>query len=194
MSRLEESVSSLSSFGRRKTGKSRVHRKSRGGCRNCKLRSIKVRRLYHMFEFFCERLDIQATNLGQCDLFRPQCKRCVGYGVLCNYEQEYDELQSSVEGTANILRISSPSIGLPPWSDKNSELLHKFRFRTAMTVSAGRRLLLYQNQVLRLVDDVSLLTALSFSISSWYPPRSLTPRQLIEFIPETCSPHIDSYA
>ncbi|KAL2019042.1 hypothetical protein VTK56DRAFT_10146 [Thermocarpiscus australiensis] len=39
----------------------RAHRKSRGGCANCKLRRVK------------------------CDESKPQCQRCVAYGVVCGY-------------------------------------------------------------------------------------------------------------
>ncbi|KAH7310446.1 hypothetical protein B0I35DRAFT_358295 [Stachybotrys elegans] len=49
----------------------RQHKRSCFGCRNCKLRRVKV----------------------ICDETRPQCERCVAYGVLCNFEPGVSDLQ-----------------------------------------------------------------------------------------------------
>ncbi|KAL3426646.1 C6 finger domain-containing protein [Phlyctema vagabunda] len=49
--------------------KLRRHKKSRGGCGNCKLRKIK------------------------CDENKPTCERCKIYGTFCNYDSRYSELQ-----------------------------------------------------------------------------------------------------
>uniref|UniRef100_A0A093V972 Sterol regulatory element-binding protein ECM22 n=1 Tax=Talaromyces marneffei PM1 TaxID=1077442 RepID=A0A093V972_TALMA len=48
-------------------------RRSRRGCRNCKLRKVK------------------------CDELRPHCQGCRTYGVLCNYDANVPELQLSTE-------------------------------------------------------------------------------------------------
>ncbi|MCJ1307912.1 hypothetical protein MMC25_001560 [Agyrium rufum] len=49
--------------------KRKAHKKSRLGCRNCKLRRIK------------------------CDETRPSCNKCVDFGVLCNRDQSVGDLQ-----------------------------------------------------------------------------------------------------
>ncbi|KFY40202.1 hypothetical protein V494_03607 [Pseudogymnoascus sp. VKM F-4513 (FW-928)] len=60
----------------------RQHKKSRGGCGNCKLRSVK------------------------CDETKPGCKRCALYGVSCNYSPNAADLQPFFVGTTT-LRPSS---------------------------------------------------------------------------------------
>ncbi|KAH8893002.1 hypothetical protein GQ53DRAFT_718607 [Thozetella sp. PMI_491] len=55
--------------------KRRPYRKSRFGCRNCKLRRVKV-------------------NL-QCDEAKPRCQRCRDYGVLCNFVMGVSAFQTS---------------------------------------------------------------------------------------------------
>jgi len=54
------------------------HRKSRQGCRNCKLRKIK------------------------CDESRPSCAKCQNYGILCNYDRRHSDLQMSNTGASAI--------------------------------------------------------------------------------------------
>ncbi|KFY25773.1 hypothetical protein V491_01591, partial [Pseudogymnoascus sp. VKM F-3775] len=60
----------------------RNHKKSRRGCGNCKLRSVK------------------------CDETKPECKRCTTYGVLCTYNANAAELQSSFVGITTMKRDS----------------------------------------------------------------------------------------
>ncbi|KAK6387650.1 uncharacterized protein PV06_04748 [Exophiala oligosperma] len=56
--------------------KRKIHRKSRLGCRNCKLRRIK------------------------CDEQRPMCEKCISFGVTCNYNSLIPDLQP-IAGTAD---------------------------------------------------------------------------------------------
>ncbi|KIY02543.1 uncharacterized protein Z520_01008 [Fonsecaea multimorphosa CBS 102226] len=49
--------------------KRRAHKKSRLGCRNCKIRRVK------------------------CNEVRPMCGKCLEYGVLCNYDPSIPDLQ-----------------------------------------------------------------------------------------------------
>ncbi|KAF5615119.1 uncharacterized protein FTJAE_13442 [Fusarium tjaetaba] len=51
-------------------------RRSRYGCRNCKLRKLKVD---------LPALIHASTNLYQCDESKPRCKKCSSFGVLCNF-------------------------------------------------------------------------------------------------------------
>jgi hypothetical protein len=125
----------------------RAHRKSRQGCGNCKLRSIKARNSRPI-------LTVQETSTEprpQCDESKPQCKRCTAYGVFCNYDRKCSDLQFSVERATNITLPQS----LPYWPSKNEELLNKFQVRTALTVSTGKRLHLYQHEVVQLAYSVS---------------------------------------
>lgn len=59
------------------TRKRKVHRKSRLGCRNCKLRRVK------------------------CDEKKPACRQCLNFNVVCNYDPSIPELQPR-PGGANI--------------------------------------------------------------------------------------------
>ncbi|KAI5457627.1 hypothetical protein BGZ63DRAFT_363863 [Mariannaea sp. PMI_226] len=77
----------------------KAHRKSRLGCGNCKLRSVK------------------------CDETKPTCNRCLKSGYVCNYTRTIPNLQlSSGAGGASTLKISldmviprpNPNWGLPP--------------------------------------------------------------------------------
>ncbi|KAF2108396.1 hypothetical protein BDV96DRAFT_636934 [Lophiotrema nucula] len=58
--------------------KRRAHAKSRKGCGNCKLRRVK------------------------CDEGRPQCSKCVAYGVSCNYDTKTASLDLSAQGSFQV--------------------------------------------------------------------------------------------
>ncbi|KAK5454065.1 hypothetical protein LTS15_006065 [Exophiala xenobiotica] len=72
------------------------HRKSRRGCRNCKLRKVK------------------------CDERRPKCDKCDKYGILCNYDLRHDDLQLCSTG-ASAIDITLLDLSLNP---KSSNELH----------------------------------------------------------------------
>jgi hypothetical protein len=61
--------------------KRRAHTKSRNGCKNCKLRRVKVRCL----SFRIHTSYTLAKQSCQCDEGQPSCQKCVAYGVDCNY-------------------------------------------------------------------------------------------------------------
>lgn len=129
----------------KRKGKART--KSKTGCGNCKLRSVKV-----------SILGIGSTNLSltkicqQCDETKPQCNKCKVYGVACNYDRSYSELQLPLEKATS---VSIRPQCLSYWPNKGEELLNKFQIRTAMTVSVGKRLQIYQNEVVRMAYLVS---------------------------------------
>ncbi|KAL2813948.1 hypothetical protein BDW59DRAFT_176595 [Aspergillus cavernicola] len=102
--------------------KLRVHRKSRQGCGNCKLRSVK------------------------CDESKPACRRCVAYGVSCNY----DRTQSNLRAPMEKLTVMKPSADISYWANRTDHLLNQFQVQTASTVSTGKRLKIYQNEVVEL--------------------------------------------
>jgi hypothetical protein len=62
--------------------KRRAHTKSKRGCRNCKLRRVKVRS--------CSFHIMHQLTVYKCDETRPQCQNCVEYRVACNYTQGPD--------------------------------------------------------------------------------------------------------
>ena len=60
----------------------KTHNKSRYGCRNCKIRKVKVGRTFPVVEY---RKASLIHILIQCDESRPHCQKCSDYGVVCNY-------------------------------------------------------------------------------------------------------------
>ncbi|OIW25230.1 C6 finger domain protein [Coniochaeta ligniaria NRRL 30616] len=111
-----------------------VPRKSRAGCRNCKLRKLK------------------------CDEGRPQCQRCSAYGVLCNFTSSgIPDLHPSGESQSFALKSSRqanrlakpslrPSLGKDFWATDAT---------TSFTVDAKSRELLsvYKTQSVHMQDD-----------------------------------------
>ncbi|KAH8703123.1 hypothetical protein BGW36DRAFT_368858 [Talaromyces proteolyticus] len=70
--------------------KRRHYKKSRFGCRNCKLRRVK------------------------CDEGKPQCQRCKDYGVLCNFVAQTSDLQILTTGfQSRAVEFLPPSLSLP---------------------------------------------------------------------------------
>ncbi|KAK3348992.1 hypothetical protein B0T25DRAFT_569650 [Lasiosphaeria hispida] len=68
-----------------RTRSRKLHRKSRQGCANCKLRRVK------------------------CDEARPQCCKCVSYGIGCSYEPGASDMQLAVSGAFRVdLDLSRP--------------------------------------------------------------------------------------
>ncbi|KAK9243086.1 hypothetical protein V1506DRAFT_508829 [Lipomyces tetrasporus] len=116
-------------------------RKSRFGCRNCKLRKLK------------------------CDETRPHCVRCRTYKVLCNFEFNVPDLQPLSEERAKqeIVRrsgFSSPrsTISNAIWADDGStffmldvqdqELFKRFRYRTVYSLGGSAMVDIYENHML----------------------------------------------
>ncbi|KAJ9636141.1 hypothetical protein H2204_005413 [Knufia peltigerae] len=78
--------------------KIQTHRKSRQGCRNCKLRKVK------------------------CDETRPRCDKCDRYGILCNYDLRNDDLQLSKSGASAAIDLTL--LDLSPASTSSAEAHH----------------------------------------------------------------------
>ncbi|KAF2001471.1 hypothetical protein P154DRAFT_553725 [Amniculicola lignicola CBS 123094] len=70
--------------------KRKAHAKSRKGCGNCKIRRIK------------------------CDETRPHCKKCVSYGVSCNYDGKKPTLDLTAQGSFQVDLTSAPEIPQGP--------------------------------------------------------------------------------
>lgn len=74
--------------------KRRVHAKSRKGCGNCKLRRVKVCTLAIMGS--------NPAHCDQCDELRPRCRKCLLYGVECDYDGAEANLQLPVQGSFQV--------------------------------------------------------------------------------------------
>ncbi|KAF7546431.1 hypothetical protein G7046_g9299 [Stylonectria norvegica] len=115
----------------------KTHRKSRLGCGNCKLRSIK------------------------CDETKPTCNRCFAAGFACNFSRSVPSLQLELAGAFKIdlspgLPAPLPRLRIPvalPVSGKVGEYemtasdfaaLERFRTRTVMTVGSRNTRHLYR--------------------------------------------------
>ncbi|KAJ5289487.1 uncharacterized protein N7443_009740 [Penicillium atrosanguineum] len=70
----------------------RTARRSRLGCRNCKLRKLK------------------------CDEEKPDCKRCISFGVLCNFMSNIPDLQPIAADTGRPLVVRGKAELQPPIS------------------------------------------------------------------------------
>ncbi|RDL30234.1 uncharacterized protein BP5553_10512 [Venustampulla echinocandica] len=68
----------------------RTRRRSRFGCRNCKLRKLK------------------------CDEGKPQCKRCGSFGVLCNFKPNTPDLQPVADDSVRSLVVRERAELRPP--------------------------------------------------------------------------------
>lgn len=151
--------------------KLRAHRKSRQGCGNCKLRRVKVGMPWQ----FPTLKRTSTESRLQCDESKPRCKRCTAFGVFCNYDCKYSDLQLSVDGAfkietlqrfpyslkQSIPRVISPSLrqqwmeslesnSLYQFGEQDLELLSKFQARTIVTVTADKSLVTYQHEVIKL--------------------------------------------
>ena len=155
-----------------------AHRKSRRGCGNCKLRRVKVGRPPR----FSTLQETSTKRRLQCDESKPTCKRCTAFGVFCNYNCKYSDLQLSVDGAFNVkilqrfpspLDQTIPSVIAPslrPQStgslgsnasyqlgEQDLELLSKFQARTVFTISTLKSLRVYQSEIIKLTYSVRAL-------------------------------------
>ncbi|KAK5192610.1 hypothetical protein LTR20_002086 [Exophiala xenobiotica] len=141
------------------------HRKSRRGCRNCKLRKVK------------------------CDERWPKCDKCDKYGILCNYDLRHDDLQLCSTG-ASAIDISildfSPN---PTWSGSSKsdasasscteeapqyrptaqdlDTLGRFFTRTIYTLASSNYMHIYHDIYSKLVKSVR-----SINISATWRKRA----------------------
>ncbi|OAL25683.1 chorismate synthase [Fonsecaea multimorphosa] len=132
----------MTSDARMTEQKSWRKRKSRFGCRNCKLRKLK------------------------CDETRPHCVRCRTYGVLCNFSLRVPDLQPLLEGRGE-QDIAKRSALPPPrstisnaiWADDGStfymldvqdqELFIRFRHRTLHSLGGSAMVDIYEKHMLK---------------------------------------------
>ncbi|KAB8260741.1 hypothetical protein BDV32DRAFT_122494 [Aspergillus pseudonomiae] len=136
----------------------RTGRRSRFGCRNCKLRKLK------------------------CDEAKPHCKRCSSYGVLCNYMSNIPDLQPTTADAGRPLVVRGKAELRPPvsssvWtSDESTTYQLNARCQDFITRYYGRSLtipddpnLVHVNcKLLRLAFAYPFLMHASIAVSLTY--------------------------
>lgn len=94
----------------------------------------------------------------QCDESKPQCTKCISYGVFCNYDTVFSDLQVSIESVdPSVTLVKELPVPKPiPWISENEQLLYRYRARTCATIGFGKRRLIFQHDVVSLAYSVSL--------------------------------------
>jgi hypothetical protein len=153
--------------------KRRAHQKSRRGCGNCKLRRIKVGR------YIFQPCEDPTKPRVKCDESKPACKRCIAFGVSCNYDPKSSNLQLSADGAFNIeipqrlpcspnqiiLTMINASLSPQPMGPQDInvvhqlgvqelELLSKFQTRTIFTIGSDKSSHVFQNVGIELACSV----------------------------------------
>ena len=169
-------TSHIQGMGEEGSGKRRAHKKSRRGCRNCKLRRIKVSHIV-------SSTSSTVNRLLQCDETWPKCNRCTSFRVSCNYDPKAPDLQISIDGTESSTkdpgkalcfnkvpsRMNVLSACLYPalMSDKHPALqldrdswerLGRFEMRTVLTIGPITTSETYQKVTIKLAWAVSVYT------------------------------------
>ena len=112
-------VNTSNGHGQRKR---RAHQKSRRGCRNCKLRRVKVRALTLLQNYSFRSISWGGLLLiilsHKCDEDRPGCRQCCSFGVSCNYDPNAPDLQT----TYNSMTGGVPTKPMPPRSPSQSSM------------------------------------------------------------------------
>jgi hypothetical protein len=78
----------------------RAKRRSRFGCRNCKLRKLKVG-----VDICVPQKYRSADRVFECDEGKPQCKRCTSFRILCNFAPNIPDLQPIADDSVRSLVI-----------------------------------------------------------------------------------------
>ena len=164
--------------------KRRFHRKSRKGCRNCRIRRVKVS--MEPLRPLCLRCTVLYSSvlacahcsLKQCDEIHPQCQKCRDYGVLCNFKRNVADMESLEEfnvrigaasalaGAANASQRAQPARPLRPLICCGDETtgfeldrysvgqLSRYKASTAASLETYMKSDLYDHKVLKLAFQV----------------------------------------
>lgn len=150
--------------------KRKAHRKSRSGCRNCKLRRVK------------------------CAEERPSCEKCLQFGVLCNYAPNVPDLQpisapaavvdmsaeierspfSTREPVLDMMNLSLPGVSSASWrklamirfDEFDLARLDKFQRRTVLTMGNEHTTRLFQREMVPLAFSHRFLMHLILSVTA----------------------------
>lgn len=165
-------------IGEEGSRKRKAHKKSRQGCRNCKLRSVKVSHVPAGMPF-C-RVECLTDVLLKCDETKPKCKNCTSFGVVCNYDPKTPDLEMFFGGLANVTSQQKPPctinqallrkievpVSLYPVlisADDNSSFqfdkqsvdrFGRFMMRTVLSIGSPIPASLWQNETIRLACSV----------------------------------------
>ncbi|KAJ5115798.1 hypothetical protein N7456_000146 [Penicillium angulare] len=90
MNNPSQAKQAMSSSSTTNTQEHKTRRRTRFGCRNCKLRKLK------------------------CDESKPHCQRCSSFGILCNFISNVSDLQPIVSDTGNPFILSEKAEPHPP--------------------------------------------------------------------------------
>ncbi|TVY37910.1 hypothetical protein LSUB1_G005972 [Lachnellula subtilissima] len=160
---MSDSVEPFRTTGTKQPASRKAHRKTRTGCRTCKLRKIKASWALHVssvnqpspahdwkaFKHF------QASSI-HCDEQRPECTNCMKHSVQCDYMGTPIPISASSPASSGapikhantpssgtfqgsgseITRFNSPSVQNEPLSMNmlDLELLHNFSTSTSLTL------------------------------------------------------------
>ncbi|KAH8689599.1 hypothetical protein BGW36DRAFT_433602 [Talaromyces proteolyticus] len=113
----------------------RGHRKSRSGCANCKLRSVK------------------------CDEGFPECGKCLSFGVRCNYDLRIPDLQPRFNMATRKLNgktqtcnaLTSAEGSRLELTEQDLIRLERFKIRTALSLGPPELRQIYDNEIYRLI-------------------------------------------
>ncbi|PYH92247.1 hypothetical protein BO71DRAFT_442573 [Aspergillus ellipticus CBS 707.79] len=134
----------MASMGPREARQARSQRRSRFGCRNCKLRKLK------------------------CDEGKPQCKRCCSFGVLCNFMSNIPDLQPIAADTGHALAAREKPALRPPitnavWtSDASTSFQLNTKCQDFITRYLGRSLTTPNDPNMRQVNSKLLELAFTY--------------------------------
>lgn len=144
-------------------------RKSRHGCRNCKLRKLKVSNTY------CSQTSPGSETHGrQCDETKPFCLRCRSYGVQCNFGFDVPDFQPLCEQrkdkvAATRTKPCSPQVavsgsiwtsdGITMWvlDAVDRGLLTRFQKRTLFAVGKPEMEAIYDQCLFAKMFEVSVI-------------------------------------
>ncbi|WPH01150.1 Hypothetical protein R9X50_00398500 [Acrodontium crateriforme] len=162
----------MSTTGLEPNRKRKSHKKSRGGCNNCKLRRVK------------------------CDETKPECHKCDAYGVSCSYDgAASDELHMMAgESAFHAFPVPTPHKDPPtppndilfgmlntslPLHDTEErhvigetdlELLRKFQQRTILTIGTASTVKIYQKHMFYLISSHGFLAHVVLALVLMHDP------------------------
>jgi hypothetical protein len=134
----------------------RPRRRSRYGCRNCKIRKVKV----GCFQHPKPTSACSADPITQCDESKPQCKRCISFGLSCPFMSDISDLQT----TGQRLVIQRPVTSAVWISDASTTYHLNARCRDFITRYYQRSLVAPDDPRLEQVNRK--LLDLAFTVSS----------------------------
>lgn len=171
--------------------KRKAHTKSRSGCGNCKIRRVKVRMDCSpgLHRYFRNTVTLTCIRL-QCDEAKPKCRKCIGFGVSCNYgatgSTSVGELVLSFEGSSCMEAPSKAPISM------NQTMLDLINYNMRHSPSGkllGDQVYKLTAQDLEVLDRFSSRTILTLGtdVTKWIL-QAETPRLAFLVSHKSCHP------